>query len=76
MKLTWNGNFVSFFVRSKNETKKGVLCGGVFLATRPKNRKSAAKFFPGLQKLLTLLIFYTHTRSLKLAMLENVISLR
>jgi len=34
-----------------------------------KNRKSAAKFSPGLQKFLTLLICYTHTRSVCLAKL-------
>ena len=34
------------------------------LVTRPKNRKSAAKFFPRLQKLFTLLICYTHNRGL------------
>ena len=64
---------LSFFIffSSKKRNKKDVLCGGVFWATRPKNRKSAAKFSPGLQKFLTLLIFYTHTRSLCFATLER-----
>ncbi len=43
--------------------RKGAACAGVFLATRPKNRKSAAKFSPRLRKLFTLLIYYTHIQS-------------
>ncbi len=63
---------LSFFARpnpssSSGETKKGALCGGVSELLRNRNHKSAAKFFPRLQKLLTLLIYYTHTRSLILA---------
>ncbi|HEY9185988.1 MAG TPA: hypothetical protein VIM94_11740, partial [Salegentibacter sp.] len=56
---------LSFFARPKNETKKGAICAGVFLATRPKNRASAPKFSPGLRKFSTVPRRYTHKRVLK-----------
>ena len=64
---------LSFFARLKNETKKGVLCRGVFLATRPKNRPSAPKFFLCFQKYFTVPMCYTYTRDKKNASRCSVI---
>ena len=63
---------LSFFARPKNETKKGALCKGVFLATGPKNRPSAPKFFPGFQKFFTVPMGYTYTRDKDFASLGPV----
>ncbi|SKB60466.1 Glycosyltransferase involved in cell wall bisynthesis [Salegentibacter holothuriorum] len=63
---------LSFFARPKNETKKGALCRGVFLATGPKNRPSVPKFFPWFQKFFTVPMCYTYKRDKKIASLGSV----